>query len=484
MATISGALEVMIVVPTTRLPDAQLALQAALAAGALLSAAAITGAFLWQPALALLPLATLIAGLLLINAQFRTAFLVFGGMAALQSSQELDAIKVAYFLGVGFAGAGALFNVWQLRSTASARLLRPLILLSLVAGGLLALTAIVSLDRGTSATAWLRDVAPYGLFAVIPVFALDVHSSSSRRKLVAALVIAGLLASAFHSAYWLDRRQLAQLPFEGIGLPSAGLRSAIYVYAVSAALLGGRGRIGWTLVAALALALTWITGNRGGSIMLPGITVLIGLFAMKRKWNVARPTMRMSSIAVAALGLTAIFMLALNWFGGYDTDRLLGRFESVATVSADPSSDGSYRERSGQTSAAWDTFSSSPVLGAGPGHVFDWLDYKGDPISSINIDTGLAIPAKFGIAGVIVLLGLLFAYLALLRNAGAASGPTIAHVALVAFFVLAIMELPFSTPLEDKGFSFGLLLLLALSLPIAAGAGGAGPTAAPGGPTA
>ena len=106
-----------------------------------------------------------------------------------------------------------------------------------------------------------------------------------------------------------------------------------------------------------------------------------------------------------------------------------------------------------------------PPLGVGPGYVFEWLDYKGDPLSSFSIDTGLAIPAKFGIAGVVMLVALSIAYLAFLRKARAASGPTVAHVAVVALFVLAIMGLAFSAPFEDKGFSFGLLFLLALSLP-------------------
>ncbi len=455
----------MIAIPSIRLPDARLPLQAALVAGALLSAAALAGALLWSPALALLPLAAFVMGLLLINAPFRTAFLVFGGMAALQSSQELDAIKLAYFLGVGFAGAGALFNVWQLRSTANARLLQPLILLSLVSGGLLALTAIVSLARGTPATAWLRDVAPYGLFAVVPIFALDVRSSVSARSLTAMVVIAGILAAAFYSVEWLGRRELAHLPIEGFGLPSGALRSALYVYAVSATLLGNRGRIGWTFVAALALALTWITGSRGSSVMLPSITILVGLFAMKREWNVLRPTLRMAGIASTALVLTGVMMLTLTSFADYDYGKVSGRFESVTSVSAVPDSDASYGERSGQTGAAWAAFRSSPVIGAGPGHVFEWLDYKGDALRSFNIDTGLAIPAKFGVVGVVMLVALSIAYLAFLRKASAASAPMIAHVALVAFAVLGIIGLPFSAPFEDKGFSFGLLFLLALSLP-------------------
>ena len=386
-------------------------------------------------------------------------------MAALQSSQELDATKLVYFLGVGFAGAGALFSAWQLRSTANARLLQPLILLSLVCGGLLALTAIVSLAHGTPMTPWLRDAAPYGLLAVVPIFALDLRSSLSTRSLTAMLLIAGILAAMLYSIVWMDRRSLADLPADWIALPSGALRSTIYLYAVTAILLGSQRRMGWTLVAALALALTWITGNRGSSVMLPAITILIGLFAMRRERTVMRPTLRMAGIAGTALALTGDAILTLTLFANYDYGRLAGRYETVMTVSADPTTDGSYRERSGQTSAAWDAFSSSPILGVGPGYAFEWLDYKGDPLSSFSIDTGLAIPAKFGIAGVVMLVALSISYLAFLRKASAGSGLTIAHVAVVAFFVLAIMGLPFSTPFEDKGFSFGLLFLLALSLP-------------------
>ena len=129
------------------------------------------------------------------GAPYRTAFLIFGGLAVLQGSDGLSAAKGVYLLGVGAAFAGALLSLGRLEGTRAYRLLSPLVVLSLVFGMLVALSLAVSVAHGASATAWFRDAAPYLLLATVPVFALDLHASASRNTLVLMFVIAGALAT-------------------------------------------------------------------------------------------------------------------------------------------------------------------------------------------------------------------------------------------------------------------------------------------------
>ena len=87
---------------------------------------------------------------------------------------------------------------------------------------------------------------------------------------------------------------------------------------------------------------------------------------------------------------------------------------------------------------------------------------------SFQVDTSLSVLAKFGIVGTTLILALAIAFVLFLRNAARGSGITVAQTALMGYAAMALLISPFAVPLEDKGFSFGLLFLLALSLPATA----------------
>lgn len=407
---------------------------------------------------------------LLVSGQARTAFVVFGGLAVLQSSDELGLVKIGYLFGVALALVGALNNLRQLETTAAYRMLRPLLGLSLLFAGMVASSLGVAIAYGTPVAAWLRDAAPYFFFASVAIFALDLRASASTRLIVAMFVIAGVLASLSYTIEWLDRRQLADLTFARIALPSSGLRSAVFVYALSGALLSRGPRTGWTVLSALVLSWAWIIGGRIDSVALPLIALVVGGIAVKRDWQLVRPTLRLLTIGGLALLFALVFILSLTRFTDYDTSRLTGRFGSMATVATEPRADASYQDRSVQTRLAWQTFISEPILGTGPGHSFEWEDYLGEPVVSFQVDTSLSILAKFGIVGIAPILALAIALMLFLRKAARGSGITVAQAALMSYAALALMISPFSVPLEDKGFSFGLLFLVALSLPSEQGA--------------
>ena len=403
---------------------------------------------------------------LLVSGQARTAFVVFGGLAVLQSSEGLGLIKIAYLFGFALALVGALNNLRQLEATPAYRLLRPLMGLSLLFAAMVALSLGVAIAYGTPVTAWLRDAAPYFFFASVPIFALDLRASASTRLVVAMFVIAGVLASLSYTIEWLDRRNLADLPFGTFALPSSGLRSAIFIYALCGVLLSRGPRTGWTVLSALVLSWAWIIAGRIDTLALPLIALVVGAFAVKRDRQIVRPTLRLLTIGGLALLFALVFILSMVRFSDYNTSILTSRLEPVAPASI--GTDWSYQERSVQTRLAWQTFISKPILGTGPGHNFAWDDSQGRPRVSFQVDTSLSVLAKFGIVGFTLILALAITFMLFLRNAARGSGITVAQTALVSYAVLALLISPFAVPLEDKGFSFGLLFLLALSLPSAA----------------
>lgn len=449
--------------------------EAALAAGV---AAAVFAAMAVArlPGVALVPILALACPLLLTSAPFRSAFVVFGGLAVLQSSQDLSFVKAGYFSGVGIAFVAALLNLRYVASTRSYRLLQPLLGLSLLFALLIGLSLCVALTHGTAATAWLRDALPYFLLASVPVFALDLNSSAPKKWLVAMFVIAGVLASLSYAVEWLDRRSLADLPISRIALPSGQLRTALYVYGLTCALFADKNRAPWTALTALVLSFTWITGNRVDSLLLVSAVPLVAVMAMKHERSVVGPAVRVMTLGGAAAVITVALTQSLATFSDFDVGALSSRYRTIATVSAEPGSDASYQHREDQTQLAWRTFMSQPALGVGPGHIFEWANVNGLPQSTFNIDTGLSFLSKYGLVGLALLLALVVAFASFLRNAGRCSRLATPQLAVVGYAGLAVLAMPFSMPLEDKGFSFGLLLLLALCLPEEREMNGAEPT--------
>src|SRR5688500_13508829 len=103
------------------------------------------------------------------DAPVRIALVVFGGMVALQSSASLDLTKRAYLASVVVCLVGALAAVWARRGTVQVRIAGPWWPTSAALAALLAISFLVARSDGTPITAWVRDVASYGLFATVPI---------------------------------------------------------------------------------------------------------------------------------------------------------------------------------------------------------------------------------------------------------------------------------------------------------------------------
>jgi hypothetical protein len=223
-----------------------------------------------KPAAALLPAIALGGILLLVDARARILFLVIGGLLTLQSSDSFGRLKLLYMLGVFVSLGGALFRFSRSDDWFRRRAAMPLLRVSIAMSGLIFVSFFVSQQHGIARTDWLRDAAPYLLFALAPVFALDAQAAFTRKALIRVLVVAGSVATVAFATHWLEQRQIAQLPFSRFALSSFFFPAALFAYAIATALHRRGRRIRWVALAAVVFALLIVTGTRSTLVLALG----------------------------------------------------------------------------------------------------------------------------------------------------------------------------------------------------------------------
>jgi O-antigen ligase len=412
-----------------------------------------------RPTFAFLPLAALVGVLLLVHGPARLVFVLFGGMLVLQRSGELDNAKVAFLAGVLVAFVGALLNVKKLRRTYAYWLARPLFAASFVLVGLAAVSLAVAYTHGVPQKTWLRDIAPYLLFAAAPVFAVDAQAAVGPKTLVRLLLAAGGLTTAAFSVQWLQRRGISHLPIARLGVATLFLPAALFAYAMSAALQRGIGRVRWLLLAPLLLAMLLATSTRSTlALAVAPLAIAIGI-----RRNLTPRMLRLLVATPIAVILTLALTQGVLVATGANQEVLTKRLE-IFKSTGDEREDASYDDRMTQAGVAWDTFKANALFGAGPGVEFEWKPRGLPPSSSSVLDTPASFPAKFGLLGLATALILVATYWSFIRTLARRGEATVAQLALIGYFaVVAILTL-LTNPLEDKGLSFGLILLLALVL--------------------
>lgn len=429
------------------------------------------------------------------DGRVRIGFMVFGGMLALQSSQQLDATKFAYLAGSVVCLVGALAAVWRARASPEVRRASAWLVSSAALAVLLAASFLVARANQTPITDWVRDTAAYALFAAVPVFALDGRASATRRLLVGFLVAAGILGGLSWAIEWLGRRDILDLPFDRLVFPSGQLPGVLYLFALATAFASGRRGARWAILAGVVLGLFLVTGTRSSLLMLVSPLVMAAYAGRDR----IRSSLRRYLAHVLVAGVVMlVFQLALalpvligpgqgvgeprstaatepDGSGAASepdgsgpapipgADVLGERFGSLPEVIGNPISDGSIKERLAQYRAAWALFVASPIIGVGPGHAIEWIDVSGYPRADYTADTPLVFPAKFGLVGVFVMLGVVYAYGATLRTALRRHRRSAITLTLVGYGVATVVGLPLGFPIEDKGASLALMLLLALA---------------------
>jgi hypothetical protein len=410
-----------------------------------------------------------------IGSALRVGFVVFGGMVALQSSQHLDLAKVVYLAGGLICLIGALGALWRRRGSSPVRHAGAWLASSAALVALLATSFVVSRANGTPSIDWLRDVSAYGLFAAVPVFAVDAQTSTARRVVMIALIAIGLLGGVSWAVEWLDRRDIADLPLARLLFPSAYLPATLYVFATAAGLVGARHRPMWIVVAAVTLGLFLITGTRSSLLLL---SAPIAMAAYLGRTRLRSSLIGLVTHSALAVGLVLAFQLVLSLSGSVPKptdptgsepavtaapDVVTDRLGTIPSLVGSPASDPSMRERVAQYRAAWELFVSSPLVGVGPGHAIEWRNVSGVLVTRYVADTPLVMPAKLGMAGVVVFVAFGRSYWMTVKRAVSRDPRAVTSLALIGYGVWTIVTLPLGFFVEDKGASLGLILLLALA---------------------
>lgn len=414
--------------------------------------------------LAFLPLALVgapaVLALLVASQKMRVLWVIIGGVAALQSSQQLDLIKLTYLAGVAASASIAVVALNESRTRAALDVLSPIFKLSLLLVVALLISSALALTQGTPPTAVLRDIAPFLLFALTPIFAVEANAAFSRGQLLRLFALLGLLGSASFALEWLTRRGFVELPLDRLTLPSGLLPMALFAYAVSTVLHRQGHRRMWEFVGALAITSILVTGTRSGLIVL--VAPLVVAAASRR--SAAAKTAQLARLAVRYLVAIVIFALAFSGLAGLDLSGPIDRLTSLSASFGGSEAGQSFRQRQAQTNQAQQRLAEAPVFGGGPGKVFHW-DTEFGPMASVNIDSPLSVPAKFGVIGTAALGAVLLGYIRLARRARADPDLATPAAALLAYLAIIFLASLIISPLEDKGGSFGLLLLLAMCLP-------------------
>jgi O-antigen ligase len=410
----------------------------------------------FKPTAALLPLALLGGLVLVIDARARILFVVFGGLLTLQSSSGFGSLKLLYLAGVLVSFAGALYRFSQSRDLSARASAAPLLRVSVAMSALIAVSYLVAHAQGVLRVDWLRDVAPYVLFAVAPIFALDAQWAFRRRILVRLLVVAGLVATASFSTHWLEQRHIATLPFSQFALSSFSLPAALFAYASASALHARARRLRWLFLAALVFALLVVTGTR--STLILAVAPVVVAFGARR--YLSARFIRLVLLAPAAVLVIAVAVFSVVQVTHASTSIISKRITILKDTGT--SSDASYKDRQAQNRAARDVFSAHPFFGSGPGTYFSWQLTNGDQHSGFIIDSPLDFPAKFGLVGLAVILFLVLEYGSFMKAAFRFDHPRPETLALAAFAAVAVCDSFLMNPLEDKGCALGLVLLLAL----------------------
>jgi hypothetical protein len=392
---------------------------------------------------------------LVMRAETRLTFVVFGGLLVLSSSSDLSPLKIGYLAGVGLCLIGALWGCYA-RGAFNRTPVRRLLITSLAAVILFCLTVIVAAAHGSPFRLWLRDVAPFMLFASVPILAIDASQSISQRVLTVLFIAAAAAASGALILELLSRREIIAFS-RVIGLPSPMLPIAIGSYAASMAFQRKRW-LWWAALGTVMLSELTLAGSRSGlAALLVPVTVMA--LSQRPQFSVWQRAFQIAGLALLLIVMVEVGLTLAGLHTFSLTTRVLGVFHGVGLQNQ------SLWDRKEESRLALVTWLQNPIVGTGPGHIFVWFrSGSGMRVQEFNIDTGISFLSKFGALGLVILAMVGAGYKQTVRACLSLSSARTVGIALIAYAIVAAALLISLDPIEDKGFSFGLIFVLALAI--------------------
>jgi hypothetical protein len=379
------------------------------------------------------------------NATVRFLVVVVGGLLVLGSSGDLSANKLVY---AGLLVLCAAISTVRLivSPPAYAHHFRPLLWVGLALLAILCLSYLAS-PAGADLGTFGRQAIFYLLIVLGPLIGLDAGRDLPPRITYPLVGTLGLIAAVGFAFDWLERRGVTALSsgrfiLSSLMLPAFAFSLALVMVFHSAKV---RTRILWMLpVIGIPIAML-VTGTRTNLIVFAGILAVIG----RRRSMRVRP-LQMLSLLVVGGAVGAVLFPIVASVAIADPDFIQSRIRASLTVlSGQGAADQSYAIRANAYQVATQLIDRSPVFGMGLGYTIP-----------ITLDTPLLTIVRLGILGTLAVAAFVLTLAWSIRRATVAIGPSPATTAWWGLLLVMLSNIPFGTPLEDRGFGFTLLLAM------------------------
>jgi O-antigen ligase len=373
----------------------------------------------------------------------RLLAVVFGAALVFQSSSDLSVMKLAYLGVLGLVLLMALGDpTWQLSRV------------SLLVGVLLVGLSVIAILRGNQLIWVVRDASNYFLLLAAAPLAVHFGRRLSERFLRSTTLAAGFFGAYAFTAQWTDNRGLASLPAPGV--PSTALFALAVAGCSALAVRSPRSGRWWALTAGL-IAAGLVTGTRNMLLMVLA-PIAIAIWSSRRtpttERRAARRALRSAIVVVPiAFGLAVVAANAAS----VDVRAAANRIASVATLDQ-KGSKASLEERKIQQDLAWGVFRHSPLVGTGPGTIWEWVRPTSGTLSSgTTLDTSFVVLGKWGLIGTLGIAYVLLAWWRFLRPLRLA--PTWWGLTMFGVLPVIVLQGVLAPVVEDRGLPIVLILL-------------------------
>lgn len=384
----------------------------------------------------------LAAYLLIAKSWVRVATVVVGGILVFGSTTDVGAAKVIY--AVAFLACAAIASMRLfLNPPTWVSTFRPVFGLGVVLLVCIVLTIIA--NPGQDVTQVVRQGILYIMIPIAPVIGIDAGRDVSSRVVMGWIGVIGCVAAAGFAADWLDRRGVSSLPFGRFVVSSLVLPALAFALAlVRASYARGWARILWLMPIVIIPAAMLVTGTRTNLIVFLAILGVLGTTAKRRVPLGKALGLVAFGAAMIVTALPALATVLVSQPGFMEA-----RIQALLLVlSGNSAADMSYTMRNEQYYYAAQWISEAPLFGKGLGFT-----------APISLDTPLAIVIRVGIIGTAALALFLLSFMIAARRTAKSYGYTFMHTAVTGIAIVVVANLPFGPVVEDRGFSFMLVLL-------------------------